>query len=196
MAIALALLAPLFTLWIYETSILHPSDFEKYTQLIENRKVASSNAFSPTNQERKQVRKDIWFSQDESTRLHYQIASEGSQLTLTPVKNKFELVEKLEGIKCWMQDKLISNAMEENAFSQQARFIEAEAGIYRHTTQEFSASGVTLSLFRLCGHDLPTQPLNENEAVLRGIARDISFHFSGKTPHFQASQFEATMVKE
>lgn len=195
MTITLALLVPLFALWIYQTSILHSSDLEKYKQLIENRKIASSNAFSPTNQERKQVRKDIWFSQDESSRLHYQIASTGSQLTLTPVKNKFELVERLEGIKCWMQDKLISNNVRDD-FTQQARFIEADSGVYRHTTQEFFANGVTLSLFRLPGHELPTAPINEEEAILRGIAHNISFHFSGKTPHFQANQFEATMVKE
>lgn len=195
MILSLSVLTLLLGLWIYQTAVMHPSDLEKYKKLIENREVASSNAFSPTNQERKQVRKDIWFSQDDHTRLHYQIASKSSQLTLTPVKNKFELVETLNGITCWMQDKLMQNVME-NTLSQQARFIEAESGVYRHTSQEFVASGVTLSLFRLSGHQLPTGSVSQEEAILRGVAHDISFYFSGKTPHFQAEQFEARMVKE
>lgn len=193
--LALFVLIPALGTWIYQTGILRRADLETYQELIKNREIASSNAFSPTNQERKAVRKDIWFSQDALTRLHYQIASKGSQLTLTPVKNRFELVETLDEIKCWMQDKLMSDPIEE-ASVQQARFIEAQKGIYRHTSQEFIADEVTLSLFRLDGHQLPQEPVNPEDAILRGIAHDISFYFSGKTPHFQAHQFEATMVKE
>ncbi|NGX37773.1 MAG: hypothetical protein K1000chlam2_00935, partial [Chlamydiae bacterium] len=76
------------------------------------------------------------------------------------------------------------------------RLIEAELGIYRQDSQEFIASGVTLSLVRLPGHALPEESVQENDAFLRGIAHDVSFLFSGKTPQFQAQQFEATMVKE
>lgn len=195
MTLAFFLLLPLLGVWIYQITILHSSDKEKYQKMIADREIASSNALSPTNQERKQVRKDIWFSQDDSARLHYQIDSENSQLTLTPVKNKFELIETFAGIKCWMQDKLVKNEMED-VLSQQARFIEAKSGIYRHSSQEFVANGVTLSLFCLEGHQLPLAPIQQEEAILRGIAQDVSFYFSGKAPHFQASQFEAVMVKE
>ncbi|NGX27339.1 MAG: hypothetical protein K940chlam6_01273 [Chlamydiae bacterium] len=192
---SLALLLPILGLWAYQMTVLRSNDFERYEKMIENREIASSNSYSPTNQERKQVRKDIWFSQDDCARLHYQIASESSLLTLTPVKNKFEVVETLDKIKCWMQDKLIKDGMDET-LTQQARLIEAESGVYHHTSQEFIANDVTLSLFRLPGHQLPKDPINQDEAILRGIAHDISFYFSGKTPQFQARQFEATMVKE
>lgn len=181
--------------WGYFIVIMHPSDVEKYQKMIENKEIASSNAFSPTYQERKQIYKDIWFAQDEQIRLHYQIACKNSFLTLTPIKNKFELVENLEGIKCWMQDRLFEND-KDNSLTQQARYIEAKSGIYRHSSHEFLANDVTLSLFRLAGHHLPKEPVNKKEAILQGIAHDISFYFSGKTPHFQANQFEATMVKE
>lgn len=162
---------------------------------MEKREIASSKPPAQTNQKRKQVQKDIWFSQDASTRLHYQIASVGSFLSLTPVGNHFEIVETLEEIRCWMQDKLLP-ASEESDPMQQTRYIEAKEGSYCHSSQEFLANDVTLSLFRIEGHTLPSGHIDENEAFLRGIARDISFHFNGKTPQFQAAEFQATVVRE
>ncbi len=194
-AISYAILAPLIAIWIYQIAFARKSDITQFREMVEHKQIASSNSLCPTNQHRKQVRKDIWFSQDDCSRLHYQITSEGSTLTLTPIKNKFEVVEKLDKIKCWMQDKLICDDLGDNP-SQQARLIEAADGIYRHTTQEFTANGVALSLFRLPGHQLPTETIDNNEAFLRGVARNVSFLFSGKAPQFQADQFEATMVKE
>lgn len=195
MALTFALLLPLCGIWIYQLAFVRPGDIALYKEMVQLKEIASSNSSAPTNQHRQQVQKDIWFTQDDCSRLHYQIASEGSTLTLTPVKNRFEVVETLQGIKCWMQDKLIHDDVGENLM-QQARLIEAVDGIYRHTTQEFLANGVTLSMYRLPGHQLPKGPVSENDAFLRGVAHDISFLFSGKTPQFQAAQFQATMVKE
>lgn len=195
MTIALVFLIPCIGIWIYQFAVIHPNDVELYREMVQQKEIASSKCPTPTNQHRKQVRKDIWFSQDDCSRLHYQIASEGSLLTLTPIKNKFEVVETLQGIRCWMQDKLLCDETGED-LTQQTRLIEAKDGVYRHTTQEFKANGVTISLFRLPGHHLPKDPADENDAYLSGVAHDISFLFSGKTPQFQARQFEATMVKE
>ncbi len=188
----LLILLPFIGFWVYETMIMRPSDLETYQDIVKKKEIASSSALSSTNQHRKKVQKDIWFSQNDTARLHYQIASEGSLLTLTPIKNKFEIVESLEGIHCWMQDKLVM----EDAPMQQTRLIEADHGLYHYTTQQFTASGVLLSLFRLPGHTLPTKPLHKDQAFLQGTAQDVSFIFSGKTPQFQADQFEATVVKE
>jgi len=180
-------------LWIYQIAILRNKDIEFYREMTQKKEIASSNDPAPTNQERKQVRKDIWFSQDDSSRLHYQIASEQSQLTLSPMKNKFEIIEALQDIKCWMQDKLFT---EEEQPMQQTRYIEADTGLYRYTTQEFTANGVTLSLFQLPGHLLPDQPKEDSDAFLRGVAHDISFTLGGKTPQFQAQQFQVEVMKE
>ncbi|NGX38641.1 MAG: hypothetical protein K1000chlam2_01817, partial [Chlamydiae bacterium] len=113
MLLASSFLLPLIGVWIYHITVLKSSDLEYYQNMIQMRAIASSSSLSPTNQHRKQVRKDIWFSQDNSSRLHYQIASESSLLTLTPVENKFEIVESLQGIKCWMQDKLLTSEIDE-----------------------------------------------------------------------------------
>ena len=195
MIVTTAILSPCVLFFLYEMSWMHSRDLGRYEEMVKERKLASSHAHAPTNQHRKGVRKEIWFSQDDCSRLHYQIASEGSLLTLTPIKNKFEVVETLQGIKCWMQDKLYEENQTHTPM-QQSRYIEAEEGHYRYTTQEFTANGVTLSLFHLEGHELPTEEVDENQAFLRGVATDISFLFSGKTPQFQAGHFQATMVKE
>ncbi len=189
MIIALGILAPVLGVWIFQVAVVRASDISHYRDMVQQREIASSDVPSQTNQHRKQVRKDIWFSQTDGSRLHYQIASAGSLLSLTPVDNKFDIVESLQGVKCWMQDKLSGDG-------QQARLIEAETGLYRYTTQEFTANSVLLSLFKLPGHVLPLEPLETDEPFLSGIAQDISVIFSGKTPQFQADNFEATVVKE
>jgi len=193
MIILVAILAPALGVWIYQIAFLRNSDIDRFNEMRREREIASTKPPSQTNQHRKQVQKDIWFSQTDGSRLHYQIASEGSLLSLTPIANKFDVVESLQGVKCWMQDKLAEDDGEE---IQQARLIEAKTGEYRYTTQEFKANSVLLSLFKLPGHVLPVEPIKDENPFLSGIAKDISVIFSGKTPQFQAENFEATVVKE
>ena len=188
-------LAGITSLWIFQLVYLRTSDLNRYKELIRKREIASSQSANPSHQKRRGVRKDIWFSQDCCSRLHYQIASEGSLLTLTPVKNRFEVVESLQGLKCWMQDKLMTDELEETT-TQQTRLIEADSGTYCHTRQEFLANGVELSVFYLEGHQLPKEGVEKEKAFLRGIAQDISFQFGNKTPQFQAKNFQATVVNE
>ncbi len=195
MALTLLVLIPVLALWIIKTTTLSSSDIATYQKLIKNQELASSVTSSNTNQERYFVRKDIWFAQDNHSRLHYHILSKRSVLTLTPIHNKFEVVETLEGIQCWMQDRLFSEGPESSPM-QQTRYIEAKEGLYRFNTQEFLANKVELSLYQLPGHHLPFESSILVKPFLHGIATNISFLFSGKTPHFQAAQFKAVVSKE
>jgi len=190
--ISLAILTPILGFWLIQMTMMRQSDISQYVGWVQKRKIAASQKPSSTRQHRKEVRKDIWFSQDDCQRFHYHIESEGSLLTLTPIHNKFEIVESLQGIKCWMQEKLYNQGDP----MQQTRYFEASEGDYRYTTKEFLASDVTLSFFRLPGHQLPKQSVDPKEAFLQGQAKDISFFFGGNTPQFQARQFQATMVKD
>jgi hypothetical protein len=170
---------------------VRPSDLEKVKKRIdEQNSTSSKNLFSTTQQQRKGVVKEIWFTQEDNSRLHYRIASESSLLTIQPVMNRFELIEKLEKIKCWMQDKLY----EPNAGAgpvQQIRFLAAQEGLYRYTTQEFLAQSVDLSLYRIGGHELPKELTTK--PFLKGIAEGVSFAVSGKNPQFKAKQFKAEL---
>lgn len=160
-------------------------------QIQHQKMVKSSPLFSTTQQQRKGVIKEIWFSQEEGDRLHHRICSDTSLLTLVPQGNKLDLIEKLSNITCWMQDKLYNGPQGEGSF-QQARLLKAQEGFYKYSSQEFMAQSVDLSLYRLEGTELPFQSVHVNP-FLKGVAKDVSFSVSGKTSQFKAQQFKAEL---
>lgn len=186
----------LLIVWGVCFCMIRQKDLLFYQNLMKEKAIASSNNnpnYSSTNQLRKGVRKDIWFAQDDDSRLQYRIESTTSTLTLLPVKNKFEIIETLGKVKCWTQDKLYYSGEEP---MQQARYLEASEGVYHYGSQQFNAQGVSLSLFRLPGHNLATQSLDLKKSFLSGLAKSVTFTVSGKTPQFQAEQFKATLTKQ
>jgi hypothetical protein len=99
------------------------------------------------------------------------------------------MIENLEGVNCWMQDKFF---LSNGAPMQQMRYFEADYGTYHYMNQQFLAKAVTLSIFRIPGMVLPYS-LSPSEAFLSGIAQNVSFSVSGKTPQLQAQQFKASL---
>jgi hypothetical protein len=181
----------LSVVWGLSLFRVRPCDVEKVRASVKEQDLSSSkNLFSTTQQQRKGVVKEIWFTQEDNSRLHYRIFSESSLLTIKPVGNSFELIEKLEKIKCWMQDKLYEPVAGAGPM-QQIRFLAAEEGLYRYTTQEFLAQSVALSLYRLEGHELPKEMVAK--PFLKGIAEGVSFAVSGKSPQFNAKHFKAEL---
>jgi len=183
-------------LWLAYFVRVSSSDYDAYKISMQKQELAASAAptGTTTNQQRQGVRKEIWFTQEDNSRLHYRIQSESSQLSLIPVDKKIELIEKLFKMKCWMQDKLYFTS-EHSGPMQQMRFFEAEEGLYRYNIQQFLAQSVALSLFRLPGHNLPAA-VNTESAFMKGLAQDVSFSVSGKNPQFQAKQFKATLRQD
>lgn len=172
---------------------VRPSDLKACAHIRLKDTIASSQGLlAATQQERKNVKKDIYFAQEDNSRLHYRIYSQTSLLTMQPKgqTKKIELNEKLEKIKCWMQDKLYYSTPGEGPM-QHIRFLEAEEGLYCYTSQQFLAQSVALSLFRLPDHDLPKEL--KSTPFLKGIAQDVSFAVSGKTPNFKAQYFKAEL---
>lgn len=168
-------------------------DIARYKGMIdEYRKMAAQSLSDNATQTREGVRKEIWFTQEDASRLQYRIESDSSVLTLAPRDGKFDIIENLSNIRCWMQEKLYEVS---NASMQQIRFLQAKEGTYYFRQQQFLANAVALSLFRLPGHQLQT-PESTREAFLKGNAADISFSVSGKTPQFEAHQFTASLRQE
>lgn len=175
---------------LFHLTIVRQSDIDQFKKFAsKGKEVATSAPFKAANQEREGVRKEIWFTQEDHSRLHYRIDSKTSTLTLLPTEEKVDIIENLQHIKCWMQDKLYlsgGNPM------QQMRFFEADTGTYQYTTQQFLAKTVALSLFRFPGHALALH-FDNDDAFLCGIAQDVSFSVSGNTSKFQAERFKATL---
>ncbi len=181
--------AALWGLWI---AGVRAEDIASIQKKIEEEKEANPKTlFSTTQQQRKGVVKEIWFTQDDGARLHYRIFSESSLLTLKPDGKGLDLVEKLEKIQCWMQDKIYPSPQGAGVM-QQIRFLVAEEGLYRYNYQEFLAHTVALSLYRMAGSELP-EKIKAEKPFLKGIADDVSFAVSGKNPQFQAKHFKAEL---
>lgn len=178
-------------LWVALFVRVRPCDLEAYKRLQMQDKILSSQGLlTETYQRRKDVKKDIFFSQEDNSRLHYRIHSRASLLTAQPraKEKKIDLNEKLEDIHCSMQDKLYLNGQTP---MQQVRVLAADEGFYSYSSQKFQAESVALSLFRIAGQTLP----QEIKAIpfLKGDAEDVSFSVSGKSPNFQAHHFKARL---
>ena len=180
--------------WAFQFCIVRDTDCKLFQSFLDQKEAAGSSqsVASSSYQTRQGVRKDIWFAQEDNTRLQYRIESESSILTLLPNKKKVDIIENLQKMRCWMQDKLYLSSQTP---MQQMRYFDADQGSYQFTTQNFVAHSVNLSLYRLPGFDLP-QTYDASSAFLRGIAQDVSFSISGKTPQFQAQQFKAILKSD
>ena len=186
--------AALSALWIFNCTFVRQDDLnrffafkEKQHEIDNSSKLVSKNTY----QTRSDVRKDIWTAEEDHKRLHYRIESKSSILKLVPGEKKAELVENLQDIKCWMQDKLYTGSSQ-NAPMQQVRYLEADRGTYRYSAQQFDARTVSISLLRLPGHRLSFD-VGAQDAFLKGIAQRVSFSISDGTPQFQAQNFKASI---
>ena len=189
-AITSLLFVTLSLAWALCFGFVSPADITAYHTQQQQQDYASVKGLAhTTTQNRKSVVKEIYFSQEDHSRLHYRIESDASVLTLKPEGAKCNLIEKLEKMRCWMQDKLESSPKDQQPM-QHMRYLEAEEGIYRYTAQQFLAQSVALSLYHIDGHNLPSS-LTGVQPFLNGIAQDISFTVTGKTPQFQAQNFKA-----
>jgi len=160
--------------------------YQKYLEKKEEKKTMASSG----HQFREGVQKDLWVC-EENNRLHWKIVSDSSLLTLVPKNEKLDIIENLNHLHTWMQDKIYTG----QETSQEVRYLEAKEGTYRYFDQQFVADSVFLSLQRLPGTVLPTT-FSPSLSYLKGIAHDVSFSLMGKNPHFQAHQFQATLTKE
>ena len=189
---SLCFLTAAFILVVARLCLVTSSDIASYKKRAAAYKAIAKESISKTaTQKRQGVSKDIFFTQEDGTRLQYKIQSSASQLNLVPSGSKIDVVEQLSDIECWLQEKLFSNA---GTSSQQIRYLKAESGLYSLSRQQFLAGKVKVSLFRKPGINL-VLPSNNAEAFLSGSAHDVVFTVSGKEPHFEAHDFEATLQK-
>lgn len=179
-------------LWALYFGQVRESDYAAYRAQKEMHEEASvTSLVQTTHQNRKGVIKEIYFTQEDKSRLHYRIESDASVLTLQPEGSKFDLIEKLEKMRCWMQEKIDLTTSPQKPI-QHMRYLEAQEGIYRYTAQQFLAQSVALSLYRIQGEKLPDN-LTQHKPFLSGIAQDVLFAVTGKIPHFQAQNFKALL---
>ncbi len=147
----------------------------------------SSSSCVATHQNRKGVTKELWLVQEGGERLHHRVRSVSSVLTLEPVDAHMELVERLQGVECWLQDRSGSSGG-------QLRVLKANEGVYSYRDLSFLAQSVSVSLFRFEDRDLPST-LTAFSPFLNGIAQEVSFSVSPSGPKFHAQRFKASLMQ-
>lgn len=143
----------------------------------------------PAHQKRERVQKDIWMANGDE-RLHFRLKSLYSDLTVTQKKDKVEAVETLKQIDCWIQDEI-----DRGKDLQQIRTLNAEEGVYYFPSHRFLAQSVHMAFFRLPGTEIPSSLFPE-KPFLTGIAREVSFAATGKSPTFTAYHLKAQLDPE
>ena len=140
-------------------------------------------------QSRNRVRKDIWVAQSAQERLHNQVESKTSSLLLQPTKTSLEIVEQFHHVKGWIQEKDPSQG---NVDTKQVRYFEAETGTYLYQEKHFSATDVSLAIYKVPAASFLFS-LNKYRPFLKGTAEEIAFSFEEKAPVFQATRFKASL---
>ncbi|NDD58199.1 MAG: hypothetical protein EBZ47_02955 [Chlamydiae bacterium] len=191
LSIFLVIVPILFAL--YKMTAVAEKDIEEYQAMIHSCFENSTQTLSEAaTQVRRMVTKDIWFAQEDHTRLHNHLESSTSILLFKPEGKNMNIIEKLQNVRCWMQEKLIEDS---KSPYQLLRFVQAAEGEYSLSEQSFTASKAKLALFRLPGKEMNTS-VNLHKAFLQGDAESINFSISEKAPKFVANQFKASLQQE
>ena len=173
----------------YAFARLDPVVLPEYQKLVRDSvelKSKSALERAPSLQSRKEVQKDIWtYNQDQ--RLHYRLNSRASELTILHTKKKVDLEERLEEIKCCLQEEI-------DADSQQIRYIFAPKGTYLFPAHRFVAEEAELYFFSLPGCELPVD-WPTTTPFLHGRASDIVFSAGFGLPSFTAYHLNAELER-
>ncbi|MEI6242728.1 MAG: hypothetical protein WCP39_04910 [Chlamydiota bacterium] len=143
---------------------------------------------SLASQKRSGVQKDLYITQNKE-RIHLCLQSKISEVFLFQKKKKTELMESLQGIEGFIQDKIETKAS--NQQFQQLRYFRSNHGTYFFPSHQFQSDEIALGFFYLPGSEMPTS-VDLSQAYLRGSAEKISFFLNDKkVPYLEASHFKA-----
>jgi hypothetical protein len=217
-----ALLSLVLALCLYALFAISTKDEQVYRKLVESANPINSNIkASPytAKQQRKGVQKDILLTQG-GDRLQVHLTSPHSILVLDRQDGKMEIIEKMENVKCTMQEELfyslsdgrevvrqpsgklvlreskpsdpawIEPDISELKPMQHVRYIEADHATYYYKNDRIIADDVKISRFTLPGHALITS-FERMEPTMTGTAKNVEFSLKGKDLQFTAHQLKA-----
>ncbi len=146
------------------------------------------NASFATNfdlsQARKDVQKDIWFSNDHK-RLHFKILCDHSSLSLQLSKNKIHLKENLQNLECFLHE----------IGSEQFRHFKAKNGYYTHPDHRFFSHQVQIAFYQTKENMIP-KSLDPNLCFLTGFSEEMIFHIRENEPQISALHLKAKIFSK
>lgn len=150
-------------------------------------KDAKATAYT-AEQHRKGVQKDLFFTRN-GQRLQLRLVSKDATMVLEHQPEGNFLIEKMQDVKCWMQEELSSA---DGKTSQTLRYLEADSATYSYKNDEVVASDVKVYRYNLPGHTLSVN-LTQFKPTMKGHAEAVQFSMAGKELHFKAQKMKASM---
>lgn len=179
-AVVFGLLCIAVCLCLISLFTVSAKDEKAYRKLVESANPINSNIKAvpyTAQQQRKGVQKDILFSQG-ADRLQIQLSSSDSVLVLDRQENKMEIVEKMQNVRCVMQEELYYSPPDLKPM-QHLRCIEADHATYHYKNDHIMAEDVTISRYSVPGHTLVTS-FDGLKPEMRGKAKNVEYALKGK----------------
>lgn len=178
------------TLTVYTAWIFHKptsKNYRDYNKLMSYSNILPQSTSHPllAKQYRHQISKQLLF-QENNSRLQWRVHSPQSEVLLEQAGNSLELVEKLQGTVCKMQEKI--NSEEQNSY-QLVRCLEAEKAVYNYKHKQLSADQVRLQRYKIPHTDW-VDSLSPYSPFMQGQAQSVQLTFS-QEPLFKAKGFQA-----
>lgn len=217
LAVFAGLAAATAALCIYAMFSVSEHDERAYRRLVETANPVNSNVkASPytAKQQRTNVQKDILLTQG-ADRLLVHLTSTDSVLVLDRQENKMEIIEKMDNVKCVMQEELFyvlpdgrevirrsdGNLVLREAGDlipdaegmqpmQHVRYMEADHATYYYKNDNVIADHVKISRYTVSGHGLVTN-FAFDKPSMTGLADNVEFSLKGPEVQFTAHRFKA-----
>ncbi|MFA6118461.1 MAG: hypothetical protein WCT85_03755 [Parachlamydiales bacterium] len=152
------------------------SEFESMTQ--KNGDFKSQTA----HQIRKDVKKDLYII-DNSSRNHYIVSSNESEIFLNKKNQKYELIENLNNIKFLCYE----NVEDQN--SGQIKDISAQSGIYYFPAHKLNLKNIDLSFYNITNS---IDSYVSRNPFFTGMAKELFFSVNKKKPVIEVKSFEGS----
>jgi hypothetical protein len=159
--------------------IISKNDLEKFNQAqTKNYEIQSQSA----HQKRQNVKKDLYIV-DKTTRKHYVISSNSSEIFLNRKNQKYELIENLDKITF-----LCFENIDPNEKFQHIRYITANNGSYFFPSHNLELKDVNLSFI----NSLITKNIDFQNPYFAGQAKKLYFSIQNKKPIIEVFSFEGS----
>ena len=127
-----------------------------------------------TNSQRNEMAKSVWLTRD-GERYENFLTSEDSFVQIRPKEKGMRVVENMDKIVCFMQQKLFVDS-NGNPWQQIFHFT-ADKGSYDYAKKYFQAYDVDLWMIQVPGHDLQKELKEEDTLVMEGHCDSLNFFF-------------------
>lgn len=210
--------------WLFYIDTISKDNENAYHQLVAMANPINSNMkASPykASQHRQGITKDIYFLRN-NDRQQLRLTSTTSTLILDNQESGLEIIEKMQVVKCIMQEELYYITGDGQEFLQQSdgkyiaknnpsakptetkekltpmqrvRYMEADFATYYYKSEKLVAEGVKIYNYILPSHEVPTS-FQGVKPVMTGTAQSIEFTLENRSVAFTANGLKATFFEQ